>query len=164
MTIFIWRVFERSSSCWIVYNFVHSMLPILEMTSYIMFHDFSINIRQRCLQPLKPVRVKRSVPSSYFEQFQHLTSFIRMTQNLETRYGVSFRCRIITLTLFCRSFLSHRNFVSLWSLAWHIWSRPTAKLVSNNVCLLLMIPTLLNERSSLMYSLELLVKGLFLTR
>ena len=64
ITILMWHVFERSSSCWIVCNFIHSMLPILETTSYITFLDFSINIRQRCLQALKPVSLKWSVPSS----------------------------------------------------------------------------------------------------
>ena len=49
LTISIWHVFERSSNCWIVCNFVHSILPILEMMPYIIFHDFSINIRQRYL-------------------------------------------------------------------------------------------------------------------
>jgi hypothetical protein len=63
ITILTWHVFERSSSCWIVCNFVHSMLP-LEMTSYITFHDFSINIQQRCLQALKHVSLKWSVSSS----------------------------------------------------------------------------------------------------
>jgi hypothetical protein len=47
LTISIWHVFERSSSCWTVCNFVHTILPILEMMPYITFHDFSINIRQR---------------------------------------------------------------------------------------------------------------------
>ena len=58
ITILIWHVFERSSSCWIVCNFVHSILPILEMMSYITFHDFSINIRRRCFHALKPVSLK----------------------------------------------------------------------------------------------------------
>jgi hypothetical protein len=63
ISILIWHVFERWSSCWIVCNFVQSMLPILE-TTYITFHDFLINIRQRCLQALKLVSLlKRSVPS-----------------------------------------------------------------------------------------------------
>jgi hypothetical protein len=46
LMISIWHVFERSSSYWIDCNSVHSILPILEMMPYIMFHDFSINIRQ----------------------------------------------------------------------------------------------------------------------
>ena len=47
LTLSIWHVFERVSSCWTVCNFVHTIIPILEMMPYIMFHDFSINIRQR---------------------------------------------------------------------------------------------------------------------
>jgi hypothetical protein len=49
LPISIWHVSEQSSSYWIVYNFVHSLLPTLEMMPYIVFHDFSINIQQRCL-------------------------------------------------------------------------------------------------------------------
>ena len=64
LTILVWHVFERSSSCWIVCSFVHWMLPILETTSYIISHGFSINIRQRCLRALKSVSLKWSVPSS----------------------------------------------------------------------------------------------------
>ena len=48
LTILIWHVFELSSSCWIVYNFV-LILPVLEMTPYIIYQEFSINTRQRCL-------------------------------------------------------------------------------------------------------------------
>ena len=49
LTISIWHVSEQSSSCWIVYNFVRSILPTLEMMPCITFYDFLISIRQRCL-------------------------------------------------------------------------------------------------------------------
>ena len=63
LTISIWHVFERLSSCWTVCNFVHKILPILGMMPYITFHDFSINIRQHCWRALKPASLK-SVPPS----------------------------------------------------------------------------------------------------
>ena len=63
LTISTWHVFERSSSCWTVYNFVHTILPILEMMPFITFHDFSINIRQRYWRASKLVSQKSVLPS-----------------------------------------------------------------------------------------------------
>jgi hypothetical protein len=42
LTMSVWHVSEQSSSCWIVYNFVRSILPILEMMPGITFYDFLI--------------------------------------------------------------------------------------------------------------------------
>jgi hypothetical protein len=129
LTISIWHVFERSSNCWIVCSYVHSILPIPEMMPYIMFHDFSINIRQRCLWGLKPVSLKWSVPSSYYEWFQHITLSLGPGKWLRNWFYLPcmmfLRYTIITPNPRspCRNSVSRRrnqNFVNLSLLAWHI--------------------------------------------
>ena len=56
------------------------MLPPLEMMPHIMFHDFSIDIWQRCLRALKPISLERLI---LFSTLVISTSDLHLTSSLD---------------------------------------------------------------------------------